>query len=158
MRRKSWKINTFSAEKYFFMKSILTRTFLKKTNYTSLFKQTVHPFNKSYIDFSGSNNPKGENHENNRAKEERKLPKTLVFFHVTSLSLFLDTTGTSFCTFSNINLFQKFNKTKAMILISLLHKTRSTKAIQFWMLDTASYKITLVRLSTKNASRIYRLG
>ena len=56
------------------MKNTLTRTFLKKTNFTSLFKQTVHPFNKSYIDFSGSNNPKGENHEGNRAKEEIKRP------------------------------------------------------------------------------------
>ena len=37
----------FSAEKYFFMKNALTRTFLKKINFTSLFKQTVHPFNKS---------------------------------------------------------------------------------------------------------------
>ena len=73
-QRKIWKINTFSAEKYFFMKNIMTRTFLEKTNFTSLFKQTVHPFNKSSIDFSGSNNPTGENHEGNRAKEERKLP------------------------------------------------------------------------------------
>ena len=62
-----------SAEKYFFMKNILTRTFLKKTNFTSLFKQTIHSFNKSYIDFSGCNNPKGQNHESIRAAEERKL-------------------------------------------------------------------------------------
>ena len=46
-RRKIWKINTFSAEKYFFMENIMTRTFLEKANFTSLFKQTVHPFNKS---------------------------------------------------------------------------------------------------------------
>ena len=50
------------------------QNFIKKTNFTSLFKQTVHPFSKSYIDFSGPNNPKTENHESNRAKEERKLP------------------------------------------------------------------------------------
>ena len=56
------------------MKNTMIRTFLKKINFTSLFKQTVHPFNKSYIDFSGSNNPKGENHESNCAKEDRKLP------------------------------------------------------------------------------------
>ena len=60
----------FVHEKTFF----LTRTFLKKTNFTSLFKKTVHPFNKSYIDFSGYNNPTVEIHENNRAKEERKRP------------------------------------------------------------------------------------
>ena len=56
------------------MKNILTRTFLKskKTNFTSLFKQTVRPFKKYSSNFSGSNNPKGENHESNRAKEERK--------------------------------------------------------------------------------------
>ena len=34
------------------------------------------------------------------------------FFYVTSLSLFLDTTEKLFSTFSNINLFQKYNKTK----------------------------------------------
>ena len=56
------------------MKNTLIRTFLKKTNFTGLFKQTVHPFNKSYIDFLGSNNSKGGNHESNRAKEESKLP------------------------------------------------------------------------------------
>ena len=72
--RKIWKNNTFSAEECFLVKNTLIRTFLKKTNFTSLFKQTVHPFNKSYIDFLGSNNPKGGNHESNRAKEERKLP------------------------------------------------------------------------------------
>ena len=64
----------FSAEKYFFKKNILTRTFLKKTNFTSLSKQAVHPFSKSSIDFSGCNTPTGENHESNLAKEERKLP------------------------------------------------------------------------------------
>ena len=57
----------------FFMKNHF-RTFFKKSRLASFFKQTVHPFNKSYIDFSGSNNPKGENHESNRAKEVRKLP------------------------------------------------------------------------------------
>ena len=56
------------------MKNTLIRTFFKKTNFTSLFKHTVHPFNKSYIDLLGSNNPKGGNHESNYAKEERKLP------------------------------------------------------------------------------------
>ena len=56
------------------MKNILTRTFLKKANFTSLFKLTVHPFHKSYIDFLGSINPKVENHESNHAKEEKKLP------------------------------------------------------------------------------------
>ena len=49
------------------------QNFLRKTNFTSLFKLTVHPFNKSSIDFSDSNNPTGENHESNRAKDERKL-------------------------------------------------------------------------------------
>ena len=41
------------------------------TNFTSLFKRTVYPLNKSYISISGSNNPEGEDHENNRAKTER---------------------------------------------------------------------------------------
>ena len=50
-------------------------------------------------------------------------PKSQSFFYVTALSLFLDTTGKSLFTFSNITLFQKCNKTKPMILISLLHKT-----------------------------------
>ena len=147
MWRKSWKINTFSAEKYFFMKNILARTFLKKTSFTSLFKQIVHPSSTSYIDFSGSNNPIGENHESNRRGEKTSIKilgfsiwnlncKTTqnrgLFFNVNSLSLFQDTTGSSFSYFSNITLFQKCNKTKAMILISLLHKTWLTKAIQFW--------------------------
>ena len=58
------------------MKSILSdqNFFLKKTNFPCLFKQAVHPFNKCSIDFSGSNNPTGENHGSNRAKEERKIP------------------------------------------------------------------------------------
>ena len=45
--------------------------FLKKTNFTSLFKRTLYPLNKSYIDLSGSNNLKGEDYESNRAKTER---------------------------------------------------------------------------------------
>ena len=68
MWRKEWKINAFSAEKYYFIKNIMTKIFLKKTNLSSLFKQRVHPFIKFYKDFSGSNNPIGENHERNRAK------------------------------------------------------------------------------------------
>ena len=84
------------------MKNILIITFLKKTDFTSLFKRTVHPLNKSYIDLSGSNNPKGENHESNRAKTETfyiksiftrekvftyktltvKLPENVAFFRV----------------------------------------------------------------------------
>ena len=59
------------------MKNILIITFLKKTDFTSLFKQTVHPLNKSYIDLSGSNNPIGENHESNRAKTERFYMKPI---------------------------------------------------------------------------------
>ena len=72
MRRKRWKVNTPFAGKYFFMKNILIITFLKKTDFTSLFKATVHhSSNKCYIHLSGSNNPIGENHESNRAKTER---------------------------------------------------------------------------------------
>ena len=82
----------FSAEKYFFKKNILTRTFLKKTNFTSLFKQTVHPFSKSSIDFSGSNNPTGEYHESNRAKEERKLPSKSQVFTCETLTVKLPKT------------------------------------------------------------------
>ena len=41
------------------------------TNFTSLFKRTVYPLNKSYISIFGSNSPEGEDHENNRAKTER---------------------------------------------------------------------------------------
>ena len=70
---KSWKIDTFSAE-IFLQEKHSDQNFFKKDKFHNLFKQTVHPFNKSSIDFSGSNNPKGENHESNRAKEERKLP------------------------------------------------------------------------------------
>ena len=104
MCRKSWKIDTFFAGKYFFMKNILIITFLKTTDFTSLFNRTVHPLNKSYVDLSGSNNPIRENHESNPAKTERfyikpiftrrnfpknpkslktltvKLPKNAVFF------------------------------------------------------------------------------
>ena len=68
--RKLGKI-TFSAGKYFFMKNILITTFLKRTDFTSSFKRTVHPLKKSYIDLSGSKNSKGENHESNRAKTEK---------------------------------------------------------------------------------------
>ena len=122
MWRKSWKTNTFSAEKCFFMKNTLTKTFLRKANFTSLFKRK-----------------RRENiHKTPRFLHWNLKCKTTInrglFFYATSLSLFLDTMGTSFSTFSNITLFQKCNKTKAVILISLLHKTWLTKAIQFWML------------------------
>ena len=66
-RRKIWKINTFSAQKYFFMKKVLTRT-----------SQLVHQLVQAdSLDFSGSKNPKAEDLESNRAKEERtsiKIP------------------------------------------------------------------------------------
>ena len=62
--------HTFSSGEHIFMKNFLTKIFSKKSNFTSLFKQAVHLFNKSYIDFAGSNNPKGENNESNGAKEE----------------------------------------------------------------------------------------
>ena len=55
--------NTFSAEKYFFMKN--------------KFHQLVQA---DSLDFSGSNNPKGGNHESNRAKEERNSIKFPGFF------------------------------------------------------------------------------
>ena len=58
----------FFGRKIFLHEKHSDQNFLKKTNFTSLFKQTVHPFNKSYIDFSGPNNPQGENHESNCAK------------------------------------------------------------------------------------------
>ena len=51
--------------------------------------------------------------------------------------MLLDTTGTSFSTFSNITLFQKCNKTKAIVLISLPHKTWLTISIQSWMFDVS---------------------
>ena len=57
--------------KIFLHENILIITFLKKTNFTGLFKRAVYPLNKSYIDLSGFNNPKGEDHESNRAKTER---------------------------------------------------------------------------------------
>ena len=59
------------------MKNILIITFLKKTDFTSLFKRTVHPLNKSYIDLSGFNNPIGQNHESNSAKTERFCIKAI---------------------------------------------------------------------------------
>ena len=68
--KKKCKINTFSARKNFFMKNILIITFLKKADFTGLFKRIVHSLSKSYIDLSGFNNPEGEN-KSNRAKTER---------------------------------------------------------------------------------------
>ena len=90
IRRKSWKINTFCAGKYFFKKNILIITFLKKADFTRLFKRTVHPLRKSYVNLSGFNYPKGENHESDRAKRQRFYIKPIFTrenFHRNPMSL-----------------------------------------------------------------------
>ena len=61
----------FRRKIFLYEKHSVIITFLKKTDFTSLFKQTVHQLNNSNIDLSGFNNPKGENHESNRVKTER---------------------------------------------------------------------------------------
>ena len=50
------------------MKNIITITFLKQTDFTSLLKWTVYLLNKSSVDLSGSKNPKGENYKSNIAE------------------------------------------------------------------------------------------
>ena len=57
----------FLHEKYY------DQNFYKKEKFHYLV-QADSPFNKSFMDFSGSNNQKGDSHESNRAKEEKKRP------------------------------------------------------------------------------------
>ena len=71
--------------KYVFRRKIFHENILKETNFTSLLKRSVYQLSKSYIYIymyiyvyiyiyiyiyiSGSNNPKWEDHESNRAKK-----------------------------------------------------------------------------------------
>ena len=67
--------------KYVFRRKIFHENILKETNFTSLFKQSVYQLSNiyiyiymymymyMYIYISGSNNPKWEDHESNRAKK-----------------------------------------------------------------------------------------
>ena len=55
------------------MENFLIRTFFKKDKFQQLVQADS-------LDFSDSNNPKGGNHEKNRAKEERTSIKIPGFF------------------------------------------------------------------------------